>query len=162
MRTGTRTRVARAVLLLLTIVGLAVAAPSASAGTFPVTNTNDSGPGSLRQAITDADNSSDASNTIPISATGTIGLQSALPQITKSMEIDGPGAASLDFKQSGHFAGIFDIAVGTTVHISDLTVSGGFGGISNLGALTLSDVTVTNNHGQNDGGGIFNDIGARR
>lgn len=72
----------------LLALGLCLLSSTASAQmTFIVTNTSDSGPGSLRQAILNAE--SDASTTIiiqfnaPYPANGTINLASALPQLTK-------------------------------------------------------------------------------
>jgi hypothetical protein len=80
---------------LLPLIAFVFSVVVASADTFVVTNTNDNGPGSLRQAITDA-------NTHPNPATGdavhfnipgagmhTITLLSALPDITESVNIDG-------------------------------------------------------------------------
>ncbi|MCB1914612.1 MAG: DUF4347 domain-containing protein, partial [Rhodocyclaceae bacterium] len=58
--------------------------------TFVVTNTNDSGSGSLRQAILDA-NASGGADTIEFaigSGTQTISLSSALPQITEGVVLD--------------------------------------------------------------------------
>lgn len=70
-----------------------------SAATFTVTNTNDSGPGSLRQAILDA-NANPGADTIAFNIPGsglqTIELSSALPTITDPVTIDGttqPGYA---------------------------------------------------------------------
>src|SRR5712691_9627068 len=68
--------------------------------TFVVTNTNNSGAGSLRQAILDA-NSLAGTDTISFNITGggvhTINLTSALPTITEAVVIDGytqPGASA--------------------------------------------------------------------
>ena len=67
--------------------------------TFTVTNTNDSGTGSLRWAITQVDNSTASSNTIHFgigSGTQTIAPATALPTITRPVVIDGttqPGYA---------------------------------------------------------------------
>ena len=74
--------------------------PKAHAATFTVTNTTDNGAGSLRQAITDANNTSGA-DTINFSVgTGsiTITVASELPTITESVVINGlsqPGATTL-------------------------------------------------------------------
>jgi hypothetical protein len=61
--------------------------------TFTVTNTADSGTGSLRWAITQVDNSHSGNNTInfkiPGSGVHTIALQSALPAITSPVTING-------------------------------------------------------------------------
>src|SRR6266516_4858156 len=63
-----------------------------SAVTFIVTNTNDSGSGSLRQAITDSNNNAGADMIdFNISGTGqkTITLATSLPDITDAVTIDG-------------------------------------------------------------------------
>lgn len=71
---------------------------AASAATFVVSNTNDSGPGSLRQVIIDA-NADAAADEIDFNIPGvnvhTITLLSTLPAITQPLTIDGytqPGA----------------------------------------------------------------------
>ena len=88
----------RAVLL---VVGLASVTAS-SAATFTVTNTSDSGPGSLRQAILDA-NATPGADTIAFNIPGTgvhtIGPLSPLPALTDDVgvTIDGytqPGASA--------------------------------------------------------------------
>ena len=56
-------------------------ATSAHANIITVTNTNDSGPGSLRQALADANDS----DTINFAVTGTIGLTSAELLVDKSI-----------------------------------------------------------------------------
>src|SRR6476661_4312965 len=66
----------------------AVAAPAATK--FTVTNTNDSRPGSLRQAIADA-NSVPGPDTIRITAHGMVHLASTL-LITDEVTLLGPGA----------------------------------------------------------------------
>lgn len=70
---------------------LLVASLPLSAATFTVTNTNDSGSGSLRQAITDA-NADAVADTIAFNIPGgvrTISLASPLPGLTQSATIDG-------------------------------------------------------------------------
>jgi len=78
---------------------LAVSPSAVHAASFTVTNINDSGPGSLRQAILDA-NASPGTDTIDFNITGvgphTIQPTSALPTITDPVIIDGytqPGAS---------------------------------------------------------------------
>ncbi|MEW6210746.1 MAG: hypothetical protein AB1631_20445, partial [Acidobacteriota bacterium] len=135
--------------------------------TFTVTNLNDSGAGSLRQAITDA-NAMMGADTIDFQAglTGTITLTTGqLPTITQDLTITGPGANVLTV--SGNNASrVFEIASGVTVMISDLTISNGSvsgldngGGIRNSGALTLTNSTLSGNSTSDVsvGGGIFND-----
>src|ERR1039457_4729828 len=81
-------------------VALAVAAPfDGAAATLPVSNANDSGAGSLRQAILDANATSGLDTIIfqiPGSGVHTIVLLAALPAITDPVVIDGttqPGYA---------------------------------------------------------------------
>src|SRR5262249_53630605 len=64
--------------------------------TFAVTNLNDSGAGSLRQAVLDA-NATAGADVVSFSVAGTIDLQKALPKITGTLDIDGttaPGYSS--------------------------------------------------------------------
>jgi hypothetical protein len=84
------------------ICKLAVLCPAliASAATFTVVNTNDSGAGSLRQAILDS-NGTAATNMIAFNIPGTglqlIKLLSALPEVIRPVTIDGftqPGASA--------------------------------------------------------------------
>jgi hypothetical protein len=73
--------------------------PAAPAATFTVTNTNDGGAGSLRQALNDANATPELDRIIfTISGSGvqTINPASALPQITRPVMLDGytqPGAS---------------------------------------------------------------------
>jgi hypothetical protein len=82
------------------IGGLAVlGAQSAAATTIEVTNTNDSGAGSLRAAINQA-NQLPGSDRVLIEAGGTIALQSELPVLTTAMVIRGPGPSNLSLDGS--------------------------------------------------------------
>jgi hypothetical protein len=127
-----------------------------------VTNTNDSGAGSLRQAILDAD-ASNTDDTIVFQSglTGTITLTSGDLEIVNSLTINGPGASTLAISGGGNFqVFIIENLVGS-VSISGLTIEGGFikfsgGGIENLGTLTLTDCTVSGNSATLGGGGIEN------
>ncbi|MBV8547074.1 MAG: right-handed parallel beta-helix repeat-containing protein, partial [Acidobacteria bacterium] len=73
-------------------------AAGASAATFTVTNTNDSGPGSLRQAITDANAAAPATVAFSIgSGIQTITPLTVLPNIAENVTVDGstqPGYSS--------------------------------------------------------------------
>jgi hypothetical protein len=78
---------------------LAVFASPVLAGTFTVTNTNDSGAGSLRQAILDANTMGGGTINFNIPGTGvhTIGPLSVLPNIAQPVTIDGytqPGSST--------------------------------------------------------------------
>src|SRR6266511_885838 len=63
----------------------------AHAATITVTNTNDSGAGSLRQALIDASDG----DTITFAVSGTIVLTSGELLVDKSITIPGPGAGRL-------------------------------------------------------------------
>ena len=84
----------------LVVTALLAFAFHASAATFTVTNTNDSGAGSLRQAILDANGSFGDDLivfAIPGSGVQTIHLASGLPAITQPVILDGfsqPGASA--------------------------------------------------------------------
>src|SRR5215470_12950001 len=133
------------------------------AATITVMNTNDSGAGSLRQALADASDG----DTIDFAAavTGTITLTSDQLVVGKSVTINGPGANVLTVQRSTA-AGtpsfrIFSISSGKTVTISGLTIRNGStdegGGIFNDHAtLTVNNSTLSGNSA-GDGGGIYND-----
>jgi hypothetical protein len=132
---------------------------SAHANTITVVNTNDSGPGSLRQALADANND----DTIEFAVTGAIGLTTGELLVDKRITIAGPGAENLAIDGSSKDR-VFYIASGRTVTISGLTIINGYttgfgGGIHNDHAsLTLNNCTVTANNGSgSQGGGIYND-----
>ena len=124
--------------------------PVAQAATFTVTNINDSGPGSFRQAVLNA-NTTGGSNTIGFQSglTGTIILTGGQLTINNNLTIQGPGAGSLAI--SGNRASrIFSIASGVTVAISGLSLLNGYdasfgGAISNAGNLTIANSTLANN-----------------
>ena len=84
----------------LRVLVLALWAAPAAAATFTVTNTFDSGPGSLRQAILDANGNpgnDDIAFAIPGTGVHTIALASGLPAITQPVTIDGysqPGSSA--------------------------------------------------------------------
>ena len=74
-------------LRVLICLALLCATPiSVKATTITVTNTNDSGPGSLRQALADANDG----DTITFAVTGTIQLSSGELLIDNSITISGP------------------------------------------------------------------------
>ncbi|CAA9381394.1 MAG: hypothetical protein AVDCRST_MAG93-9201, partial [uncultured Chloroflexia bacterium] len=124
-----------------------------------VTNTNDSGPGSVRQAILDANGAAGA-DTITFGVAGTITLTSGELPITSDIGITGPGASSLTI--SGNNASrIFNITAGT-VSIAGVTLSqGNVGGaagsaIVNRGVLTVSNGRFVNNN-RSSAGTIWSD-----
>ena len=154
------------VLAALVLAGLLLSARPAHAAELTVTNTDDSGPGSLREAITSA-NSNGQTDTIEFApdVEGTVTLTGGELRITNDSEeegltIKGPGADKLAV--SGNNASrVFRIDRGAKVAIEGLTVREGLpsdkvaGGIENSGTLALTDSTVSDNRA--DGaGGIYN------
>lgn len=143
---------------------------------FTVDNLSDSGPGSLREAITQA-NVTDAADVIEFSVTGTIDIASQLPTITRSLTINGPGADLLTIDAGGGATSapgdgysILLINSGTpapiNVTLRGLTLTGGdavnnfeAGAIRNFEKLTVIDSYLTGNiSSDGDGGAIVNQV----
>ena len=134
---------------------------AAHTNVITVTNTNDSGSGSLRQALADANDG----DTINFAVTGTIGLTSGELLVNKSVTVSGPGADILTVNGNATYR-VFQIAPNKVVTISDLTITNGNantqpvpdgGGIYNDHAtLTLSNCTINKNSAFRDGGGVHN------
>jgi hypothetical protein len=107
--------------------------------TISVLNTNNDGAGSLRAAIDQA-NMDPAQDTIDFApaVTGTITLSSALPDLSTSIILSGPGASALIVTRSSAPGTpgfrIFSVPTGAEVTISGLTITGGLadngGGVS--------------------------------
>ncbi len=159
----------------------ALAAPAAGTNVWTVTSDDDSGPGTLRQAIADAA----PGDTIRFAlrrnkhsnfhSPEIISLKSTLV-IDKDLNIVGPGPATLivarSSKKKTPAFRVFDVNDGT-VAISGLTIANGRalnpdgasdnlgGGILNFGALTISNCVLifnearTENGGVGYGGGVF-------
>src|SRR5262249_54833579 len=109
--------------------------------------------------------------------TGTITLNSALPDLSNTtglIDIEGPGAASLNVARSSASGTpefrIFTIDTSTNVKIVGLTITRGSvtgangGGIANSGTLTLQESAIENNTASpnsngdsGEGGGIDNE-----
>ncbi len=95
----------------------AFAPPAAAFTTFTVTNTNDSGPGSLRQAMLDSNATMDV-NTIAFAIPGTgmqtIAALAPLPQIIRAVQIDGytqPGSSANTAPPGGGFNSVILIQI---------------------------------------------------
>lgn len=118
---------------------------AAYANTITVQNTNDNGPGSLRQAMLDA-LAGDTINFAP-GVTGTVALMSSLPTIGQNLTIVGPGPSKLAIDGGGVALGwqIFSIQGGATVAISGLTMANG-GSFQGGGGVEISHSTVTLNN----------------
>ena len=128
-----------------------------------VNNLADSGPGSLRQAITDAT----SGETINFSVTGTISLTSLELAVDKDLAIAGPGVTNLTVSGSDARR-VFNIATGVVV-ISGLTISNGktasstygetasSGGlVINTGNLTIDRCKLAHGTARTNGGGVYN------
>ena len=142
-----------------------------------VINTNNSGEGSLRNAIEQANNNNGADTiTFDNSLSGetidlTSGLTSGQLQITESLTIEGLGAEQLTI-DANESSRVFKIDNNSdtdniNVVIKEITIKGGSvtssgssegngGGIFNAETLTLNDSTVSGNFAENNSGGIYN------
>ena len=152
--------------------GLAVALGSlavptgASAATLTVTNNLDSGAGSLRQAIDDANNTA-TPDTIDFAAnvTGTINVTGNPMTIQRSLTIDGPGADRLKLvKANGYPTWVNTNFTDTVVEIEGLALEGHTSGPgSGGGALragsgastTVRNCVISGSTATGPGGGIF-------
>ncbi|QRR01357.1 malectin domain-containing carbohydrate-binding protein [Dyadobacter sandarakinus] len=172
-----------AALLMLAVMCLILPAHRLSAQNVTlslVLNTNSSGPGSLRQAIIDA-NADPNNNVISFDSRvfGTVPqtIRVARPALeitaSGSLTIRGSGARMLtilaDNGRDGYFGTrLFTIVNGANATLNDMTVSGGRaenneynagGGIfASNSTVTLNNMVVSNNRAQR-GGGIWNGYG---
>jgi parallel beta-helix repeat protein len=159
---------ARAMARGLAVGAVLANAEAASAATFTVTNTNDDGPGSLRQALIDANAAPGADDiAFTVVPPATISLLSALPQVTDPLTITGLGAANLTIRRdpgAGNFR-ILDIAATAepAVTITGVTLTGGnapIGAGVNVQdtdpalTVTIADAVISGNDATNVGGGI--------
>jgi hypothetical protein len=139
-------------LLMLFLAG------GATASAQVVTNSADSGPGTLRSAITNAasgavitfaPNLSGATITLNNTLTTNTNLAIDASVLSGGLQINGNGAVQ-----------IFNVASNTFVFLNSLTITNGSaffgGGIQNLGTLTLTNCTLSGNSATR-GGGIYND-----
>ena len=157
---------------LAAAITLALGVSHAHATNFDVTNTNDSGAGSLRQALIDAAADSNIPHTINLAAiagqtintTSTLqfspsGIDMDLSIVGSDVTVAGDGSGSVFGFSSDSDSYALDVS------ISDLTVTGGQasfgGGIAFEGyskydpiSLTLDRVTITGNTSASVGGGI--------
>ncbi|MCA9068826.1 MAG: hypothetical protein KDA84_07885, partial [Planctomycetaceae bacterium] len=131
--------------------------------TFTVMNTNDAGPNSLRQAISDANNTSGQDTILfdPTLTGRTIPVGAQLV-ITEAVTINGSSSRADGIILDGGAAqGIFQVnSSANGVVINNLTMTNGSdtegGGFRNFGVATLNNVVVSNSSATAGGGGIAN------
>ncbi len=140
--------------------GAALTLASSSAGAAvndTVTTLDDSGTGSLRAAIEDANANGGGTISFAPGLTGTIPLASDLPAITESVTITGPGAAAVTVDANGFRTFYIDQAV--TLTISGLTLTDGGHApleVFNQGAIVADAMVVTGNDTDTNRGGGLN------
>ncbi|MBT3323461.1 MAG: sortase [Anaerolineae bacterium] len=130
----------------------------ARAATITVSNTNNSGTGSLRQAIADAA----SGDTINFSISGTIILTTGELIIDKNLTVDGSGQSiALSGGNTSSIIRINTGNIGMTVSLISLTLQDSANtAVSNDGTLTITNCTFSNNGGLSTvilGGAIHND-----
>ncbi len=151
----------RLLMVLISVSALLITRPTqpAQADTLTVTNTNDSGAGSLRQAVTAASvgdtitfDASLAGNTITLAAP--IGLN-------KNLTIDGSSLSSHIQISGGGSVRVFYVSSGVVVTLSHLDIINGYtalngGGFVNGGTAMVSNSSFSGNRANYSGGAIIN------
>ncbi len=130
--------------------------------TFTVSNINDSGLGSLRAAVVQA-NLNVGADTIDFdsffSTAQTIMLTSGQLELSDPATTTITGPAAGVTVSGGGLSGVFLVDLGSTASISGMTIAGGSavngGGVSNFGDLTLTNCTISGNTASDSGGGIY-------
>ena len=162
MNTQMKTFNSNALRILFTtcLNALCLIALSTEAATITVTNANDGEPGSLRQALANANDG----DTIVFDAS-VLGIPVVFGELVvdKSVTISGPGANTFPVDAYGR-SRVFHITNGATVSISGLliingqTEERGAGILNDHSTLTVNNCTILNNSvGYDLGGGICND-----
>ena len=139
--------------------------PTGQAATITVSNKNDSGPGSLRQALADAHNE-DTINFDSSLNGQTITLTSGELVVNKIVSINGPGPNNLAV-DANHASRVFHVSEGASAVISGLSIINGSasglygGGIYNdHSTVSVINCTLSGNSADaptGGGGGIYND-----
>lgn len=132
---------------------------------FVVINTNDAGEGTLRQAILNSNNLPGAEtitfegdvfidDTLP----DIIDIASMLPSFGDRTTVAGPGEDKLIIRRPAAAAsfGMMQLFGGANVTLSGLTLTGGGGGIANLGNLRVDRCTISGNSSSTYGGILNN------
>ncbi len=146
----------------MAILALSLSGSMAFATTYQVTNANDSGAGSLRQAILDT-NANVGADIIEITSQGVLTLASVLPTPYESVTIDGPGSAAftIDAQDLGQVMTIGQLNGGQSYVIEGVAIRGGYndgdGGALYLtggNGLSLQNCNISHNTATRNGGAI--------
>jgi hypothetical protein len=141
------------IVVLAAFLALAAAQPCA-ATLWLVGSTNDTGFGTLRDALAKAADG----DVIDFEVSGTIALTNGQLMVTNSVTIKAETeVVTVDGRQASR---VFYIGPGKTVKISCLTIANGHtsaegGGVFSAGALTLTNCTLRNNWATLGGGGVY-------
>ncbi len=153
------------IVICLLLFGSAIGVAPAYAATSTVTNTNDSGVGSLRDTLASAA-SGDTINFDPLLAGATIHLASTI-NISQDVTIDGSAlAVPITLSGDSDSDGVGDVQIlnissGVTVVLNSLIFVRGqatnntSGAIEDAGTLTVNNSIFANNYADNGGGAIF-------
>ena len=148
------------ILIATCLSALCLIALGTQAAMITVTSANDGGPGSLRQALADANDG----DTINFEAyIHSIILVYGELVVNKSVTISGPDPHTYFEVNANNLSRVFHITNGVTVSMSGMWIVfgqawGGGGAILNdHSTLTVSNCTINGNIGSDLGGGICND-----
>jgi hypothetical protein len=151
--------------LLAALVFSVVSAVPVRAASLLVTTLDDSGPGSLRDAITQA-NAKKGAGTITFGVSGMIILASTLPAISDASGLTIDGAGQSITISGNHAVRVMEVSVGAALTLQHVFVVDGHadnpisdcgkcgGGIYSAGGLTVSNSTFFGNSAGINGGGI--------
>ncbi len=131
---------------------------------FVVTNLNDNGLGSFRQAVMNAEAAAGADIvTFQAGLAGRITLTSGQVLVTQSLDIQGNGAVTISGNNASRII-LADLDAGELLRVAGLTLTGGSaedGGAINMintagsfGDLTIVDSNLTDNTANSDGGAV--------
>jgi hypothetical protein len=127
--------------LAIGVLLFAATTMSMHAATITVTNTNDSGAGSLRQALAVAPDG----DRIAFTVSGTIRLTSGALVVARNVTISGPGPNQLSIDGNQGTYVFFVDTDATIATISGLTIRNGVDGIGKFGTLTVSNCVLSGN-----------------
>jgi len=155
-----KTQTLRFLLLITLFFSWLPSATVAHAATFTVTNLNNAGPGSLREAIGFANPA--GADTITFSVSGTIILVTALPTIKAAaggLTLDGTGQ-TVTISGNDTFP-LLSVKTGASLTLNHLTIANGRPGINTMGTLHITNSIFSSNTTAigGSGGGIYNNGG---